>query len=81
MKATLIYHKDYKPDSEVVIEGENEIDLFTDYTNMNDTLRYCNGSYYRWKDAEWNKKYHEFLDGYKGNFFLACAVERGALID
>lgn len=81
MKATVIYYDRWKPCKESTIEGETEHDIFETYVNWNDTLKYCNGSYYKWKDEEWEKAYRKFLDGCKGNFFLNCAVRRGVLID
>lgn len=56
-------------------------EAFTRYTNLDDTYRYCNNVTFRFADEEVQKLYRQFLDEYKGNFFLDCAVSRGALID
>lgn len=81
MEAIVIYHRNYKPEREEVIVGNTEEEIFAKYTDTNDMYKYCNGTYIRWKDNEWEKKYRDFLDSRKNNYFLARAVARGCLID
>lgn len=53
------------------IEGSNNIDIFEQFYNKNNSLRYCNGSYYEFQDKEWKQKYNEWLhsDDYKNKSF------------
>ena len=53
------------------IEGNNEIEIFENFYKLNNSLRYCNGSYYRFNDLEWENKYNEWLksDDYKKKSF------------
>ena len=53
------------------IEGNNEIEIFENFYKLNNSLRYCNGSYYRFNDLEWGNKYNEWLksDDYKKKSF------------
>ena len=57
--------------SQETITDETEIGLFEQYYKLNNKLRYCNGSYYKWQDAEWEKKYYEWIhsDDYKQKSF------------
>mgnify|MGYP003292644586 CR=1 FL=1 len=76
----VVYHSDRRPKTTSQITGTFG-QIFKSYTNMNDRLRYCNGCYYKFENPDLEKAYHTFLKCYKGNFFLDCAVARGALID
>ena len=53
------------------IEGTDEIDLFEQFYKLNNSLRYCNGSYYKFQDKEWENKYNQWLksDDYKKKSF------------
>lgn len=53
------------------IEGNNEIEIFEQFYKLNNSLRYCNGSYYKFNDLEWENKYNEWLksDDYKKKSF------------
>jgi hypothetical protein len=53
------------------IEAETDIDIFEIFYKKNNSLRYCNGSYYKFKDIEWEKKYQDWLksDDYKNKSF------------
>lgn len=44
-----------------VIEDETEIGLFEQFYKLNNELRYCNGSYYKFQDKEWEQKYDQWL--------------------
>jgi hypothetical protein len=67
MKVTLDYwnpNKDYRSviTSQKVISGETDIEIFETFYKENNSLRYCNGSFYTFVLREWTKKYHEWLD-------------------
>lgn len=53
------------------IEADEEIDIFEKFYKMNNSLRYCNGAYYRFSTSEWQDKYNEWLnsDDYKKKSF------------
>lgn len=43
------------------IKGKNEIELFEKFYKLNNSLRYCNGSYYKFQDKNLENKYQEWL--------------------
>jgi hypothetical protein len=53
------------------ITGENDIEIFEQFYKENNSLRYCNGSYYTFISHEWDKKYKDWLnsDDYKRKSF------------
>jgi hypothetical protein len=53
------------------IEADNDIAIFEKFYKMNNSLRYCNGSYYKFNDEKWQNKYNEWLktDDYKSKSF------------
>lgn len=78
MKVTLDYYdkiSNYSVYSEIkrqeIIEGDNDITIFEIYYKLNNRLRYCNGSYYKFQDKNWQEKYNEWLksDDYKKKSF------------
>jgi len=76
MKVTLEYwdRKDNNINSSLVstkeIEGD-EIVLFEKFYKLNNSLRYCNGAYYKWEDKSWTDRYQDWLksDDYKKKSF------------
>ena len=44
-------------------------------------MRYCNGSYVKFKDKKIEKVYLMFIKMYDGNYFIDNAVKRGVIID
>jgi hypothetical protein len=46
---------------EVEVEGTEE-EIFKDFYDKNNRLRYCNGSYYRFKDISIEEKYQKWYD-------------------
>jgi hypothetical protein len=48
--------------SQKTIEGENEISIFEQFYKLNNSLRYCNYSYYKFQDKEWDNKYQQWLN-------------------
>jgi hypothetical protein len=53
------------------IEDDTEIGMFEQFYKLNNSLRYCNGSHYKWQDAEWSNKYSKWLksDDYRKKSF------------
>jgi len=53
------------------IEFENNIDCFEQFYKLNNSLRYCNGSYYKFQDNTIEKDYKDWLksDDYKKKSF------------
>lgn len=53
------------------IEDTTEIGLFEQFYKLNNSLRYCNGSYYKFQDKDWENRYQEWLksDDYKKKSF------------
>jgi hypothetical protein len=78
MKVTLDYYDRVSYtnwDSEIKkqkeIEDDTEIGLFEQFYKLNNSLRYCNGSYYKFQDKDWENKYNAWLksDDYKKKSF------------
>lgn len=44
------------------ISGKENIDIFKQFYKLNNSLRYCNNSYYKFQDKIWENKYKEWLD-------------------
>lgn len=57
--------------SQSTIIAANEIEVFEIFYGMNNKLRYCNGSYYKFVDNDWDTMYKEWLksDDYKQKSF------------
>jgi hypothetical protein len=53
------------------ITGNYDIGLFEQFYKLNNSLRYRNGSYYKFQDKEWQDKYNQWLksDDYKKKSF------------
>ncbi len=53
------------------ISAHTDIALFEKFYKMNNSLRYCNGSHYTWKDSKFKALYKEWLnsDDYKSKSF------------
>ena len=53
------------------IEDTTEIGLFEQFYKLNNSLKYCNVSYYKFQDQQWEQKYQEWLksDDYKKKSF------------
>ena len=68
MKATVEYWDrvdTYSPHSKKVreetIEADTQTELFIKFYKLNRSLRYCNGSYYKFKDRKMGMRYQEWL--------------------
>lgn len=61
------------------IEGENDISIFEQFYKLNNRLRYCNGSYFKFQDNVWEQKYIDWLnsDDYKKKSFNLFYGENG----
>jgi hypothetical protein len=67
MNAQLNYwnpNKDYRSEitSQKTISGENDIEIFEKFYKENNSLRYCNGSFYTFVSEKWTNAYREWLD-------------------
>jgi hypothetical protein len=53
------------------IGAYTDIGIFEKFYKMNNRLRYCNGSYYKFSTKDWQDKYNEWLksDDYKQKSF------------
>ena len=53
------------------IEAKTEIELFEEFYNKNNQLRYCNGHYYEFAEKELRNNYKNWLnsDDYKAKSF------------
>lgn len=53
------------------LEAESDIEMFEKFYGLNNSLRYCNGSYYKFQDQKWTDKYQAWLksDDYKAKSF------------
>lgn len=62
-------------DSEIkkqeTIQAEDDVAIFEQFYKKNNSLRYCNGSYYKFSLKEWQDKYDAWLksDDYKAKSF------------
>lgn len=54
------------------INSDNDIEIFEQFYKLNNSLRYCNGSYYKFQDKEWENKYQQWLksEDYKSKSFM-----------
>lgn len=71
MKTTLDYFNERVFTQTKDIEDVTEIGLFEQFEKLNNRLRYCNGSYYKFQDKQLELKYKEWLcsDDYKAKSF------------
>jgi hypothetical protein len=46
------------------MEKETKEEIFKEFYNKNNSLRYCNGSYWKFTDPEIEKEYEEFKKSY-----------------
>lgn len=53
------------------LEASDDIEMFEKFYKLNNSLRYCNGSYYKFQDNQWEEKYQAWLksDDYKKKSF------------
>lgn len=59
--ARIVYFKDYGvPDRTFVKEANSKEELFQDFYEMNRTLRYCNGMYYKFEDKAVEEEYNKW---------------------
>ena len=74
-------YRDYKPNGDFFILTGSLEDIFDKFTTHNDKLKYCNGDFWRFADADIEILYSLFITNYNGNYFLDNAVKRGVTID
>jgi len=53
------------------ITGDIDIEVFEKFYKLNNSLRYCNGSYYKFAIKKWEDKYSQWLksEDYKAKSF------------
>ena len=61
MDIVLIYFDRNKFHNEKTINVINDIDCFEQFYKLNNNLRYCNGSYFKFKDLDWENNYKNWL--------------------
>lgn len=54
-----------------IIEGTNNFEIFEKFYKLNNSLRYCNGSYYKFNSLDWQEKFNNWTksDDYKKKSF------------
>lgn len=78
---TVVYNYDYKAtDKERTLVGTLD-EIFDKFTDMNESYKYCNGTYYTFKDSKIKTLYNVFTDMCGDDYFLLNAVKHGRLID
>lgn len=60
VEAQVIAYRDSRPDREVTFTADTKEELYLKLYNTNRTLRYCNGEYYKFADAEVRKDYDKW---------------------
>jgi hypothetical protein len=45
-----------------IIEAKTDIEVFEKFYKLNNRLRYCNGSYYKFQDKSWENLYNDWLN-------------------
>lgn len=63
---TAVYYSDYKPAREEIRKGTLD-SIFNEIDRANNRLRYCNGSYFRFKDERYKTLYNYW------NFHISAA--------
>ena len=55
----------------IELDYDNKIELFETFYKMNNRLRYCNGSYYKFQNKTLERQYNKWLqsDNYKEKSF------------
>ena len=64
------------------VEGKDDIEIFENFYKLNNSLRYCNGSYYKFQSSDWQNRYNDWLksDDYKKKSFNLF-YGRGGVVD
>ena len=71
---------DSKIESEIILKGTID-DIFDEFTNLNETLKYVNFTYYKFAKEDINNAYLFYVRFVDKNHFLNSAVRHGKLID
>lgn len=67
-------------ESEITLNGTVD-EVFNEFTNLNDTLKYINSEYYKFVEENVNNAYLFYVRFIDKNHFLNNAVKHGKLID
>lgn len=71
----------YAPNGKSVILSGSLEEVFEQYAEHNDMLKYCNGEFWKFDDNNIDTLYRIFKMLYKGNYSLHIALKRGVIID
>jgi hypothetical protein len=68
--------------NEEVVSFADDIELFELFYRKNNSLRYCNGSYYKFKDSNYEHEYNKWLksDDYEAKSF-SLYYGRNGIVD
>ena len=77
---TIDKYDDYKKTDESITLTGTLDEIFDKYTDMNESYKYCNGTYFKFQDEEIGKVYNAYTQCHK-DYFLLSAVRHGRLID
>ena len=56
-------------------------ELFNEFYDMNDRLKYINGSHYKFVEAKYDELYMLYYDSTRGNLYYERKIARGGIID
>ena len=76
----VFYVNDSNTEREIILEGTID-DIFDEFTNLNDTFKYINSTYYKFVKEDINNAYLFYVTFVDKNHFLNSAVRHGKLID
>lgn len=76
----VFFVNDSKIENEITLEGTID-DVFDEFTNLNDTFKYVNFTYYKFVEEDVNNAYLFYVKFVDKNHFLNSAVRHGKLID
>lgn len=76
----VFYVNDSNTEREIILEG-NIDDIFDEFTNLNDTFKYINSTYYKFAKEDINNAYLFYVTFVDKNHFLNSAIRHGKLID
>ena len=79
-KVILHYVNNSNIESEIILAGTID-DIFDEFTNLNETLKYVNFTYYKFAKEDINNAYLFYVRFVDKNHFLNSAVRHGKLID
>lgn len=73
-------YNDHQTENVKVLKGSWD-EIFDEFTNINETYKYCNSMYYTFKNSDIKRLYNIYICSYMRNYFLMNAVKHDRLID